>query len=185
MEMHQMMELLLKKLRINNEEILAKIDANSKAWREEMAAERRATETRAIQERTEAMREKMGTSHMEMVFSFKPEIEKETMAFREASGARLEEEKSASVDTKPPAAQQEEVLIVISVGEPEDEMTSITRKDTMACQEMEARIEDKEPTSVDRKPEVAQQREVPPLFSVGASRGGGLFFPALKSSLVK
>jgi hypothetical protein len=32
---------------------------------------------------------------------------------------------------------------------------------TMACQEVEARIEEKEPTSVDRKPEVAQQREVP------------------------
>jgi hypothetical protein len=31
---------------------------------------------------------------------------------------------------------------------------------TMACQEMEARQEEKEPTSVDRKPEVAQQREV-------------------------
>jgi hypothetical protein len=31
--------------------------------------------------------------------------------------------------------------------------------ETMACQEMEARLE--EPTSVDRKPEVAQQREAP------------------------
>jgi hypothetical protein len=32
---------------------------------------------------------------------------------------------------------------------------------TMACQEMEARLEEKELTSVDRKPEVAEQREVP------------------------
>jgi hypothetical protein len=31
----------------------------------------------------------------------------------------------------------------------------------MACQEMEARLEEEEPTSVDKKPEVAQQREVP------------------------
>jgi hypothetical protein len=31
----------------------------------------------------------------------------------------------------------------------------------MACQEMEARLEEKEPASVDRKPEVAQKREVP------------------------
>ncbi|PNF28667.1 hypothetical protein B7P43_G08231 [Cryptotermes secundus] len=31
----------------------------------------------------------------------------------------------------------------------------------MAFQEMGARLEEKEPTSVDRKPEVAQQREVP------------------------
>jgi hypothetical protein len=33
-------------------------------------------------------------------------------------------------------------------------------EETMACQEMEARQEDK-PTSLDRKPEVAEQREVP------------------------
>jgi hypothetical protein len=32
---------------------------------------------------------------------------------------------------------------------------------TMACQEMEARQEEEEPSSVDRKPEVAEQREVP------------------------
>jgi hypothetical protein len=38
--------------------------------------------------------------------------------------------------------------------------TTKTRKETMACQEMKARLEEKEPTSVDRKPEVAQQREV-------------------------
>jgi hypothetical protein len=43
----------------------------------------------------------------------------------------------------------------------EEETTSITRKETMACQEMEERLEEEEPTSVDRKPEVAQQREVP------------------------
>jgi hypothetical protein len=44
------------------------------------------------------------------------------------------------------------------VVEPEEE-TLITRKEAMACQEMEERLEE-EPTSVDRKPEVAQ-REVP------------------------
>jgi hypothetical protein len=32
---------------------------------------------------------------------------------------------------------------------------------TMACQEMEARPEEKKPTSVDTKPEVAQKEEVP------------------------
>jgi hypothetical protein len=35
------------------------------------------------------------------------------------------------------------------------------RKEMMACQEMEARQEEKEPTSVETKPEVAQQDEVP------------------------
>jgi hypothetical protein len=69
------------------------------------------------------------------------------------------------VDRKPEAAeQQEEVPVeeatVIPVVEPEEE-TSNTRKETMACQEMEERLEEEDPTSVDRKPEVAQQREVP------------------------
>jgi hypothetical protein len=31
----------------------------------------------------------------------------------------------------------------------------------MACQEMEAHLEEKKPTSVDTKPEVAQKEEVP------------------------
>jgi hypothetical protein len=39
--------------------------------------------------------------------------------------------------------------------------TTNTRKETMACQEMEARQEEEKPTSLDKKPEVAEQREVP------------------------
>jgi hypothetical protein len=83
---------------------------------------------------------------------------------RKTTEAPLQEEKPASVDTKPEAAQQEEVPVedatVILVVEPEEE-TSNTRKETMACQEMEERLEEEEPTSVDRKPEVAHQRVVP------------------------
>jgi hypothetical protein len=110
------------------------MDANSKAWREEMAAERRATqarteatraETRAIQAKTEAMRRRIGTSHKEMFAETKPERDMETMACRETTEAHLEEE------------------------------------ETMACQEMEARPEEKEPTSSDMKPEAAERREVP------------------------
>jgi hypothetical protein len=42
-----------------------------------------------------------------------------------------------------------------------EEMTSITQKEMMACQEtMEMRLEEKGPTSVETKPEVAQQGEV-------------------------
>jgi hypothetical protein len=33
--------------------------------------------------------------------------------------------------------------------------------ETMACQEMEARLEGEQPTSLDRKPEAAERREVP------------------------
>jgi hypothetical protein len=62
-----------------------------------------------------------------------------------------EEEKPASVDTKPGVAQQEKVPVenatVITVGEPKEEMTSITQKEMMACQEMEERLEEEEPTS--------------------------------------
>jgi hypothetical protein len=38
---------------------------------------------------------------------------------------------------------------------------SKTEEGTMACQDMEARPEEKEPTSVDMNPEAAEQREVP------------------------
>jgi hypothetical protein len=106
----------------------------------------------------------MGTSHKEMVAEIKPGRNVETIACREME-EHPEEEKTASVDTKPEAAeQQEEVPVedatVIPVGESEEE-TSNTRKETMACQEMEECLEEEKPTSVDRKPEVAQQREVP------------------------
>jgi hypothetical protein len=97
---------------------------------------------------------------MEMVSKFKPEIEEETMACREAMEVHLEEEKPVSVYKKPAAAQQEDVPIVIPVGEPEEEMTSINRKKTMACQEMEERLVEEQPTSLDMKPEAAEQREV-------------------------
>jgi hypothetical protein len=149
MDTKQVLELLRKELRGVREASEKRADDRFEAWREKMAAMR------------EELVANMGTSHMEMVSKFKLEIEEKMMACREAMEARLEEEKPVSVYTKPAAAQQEEVVIVIPVGEPEEKTTSITRKETMACQEMEARMEEKEPTSVDRKPEVAQQREVP------------------------
>ncbi|PNF39393.1 hypothetical protein B7P43_G13216 [Cryptotermes secundus] len=63
--------------------------------------------------------------------------------------ARLQEGKPASVDTKPAAAQQEEVPTVIPV------------RVTMACRETEARPEGEKPASANRKPEAAGLREVP------------------------
>jgi hypothetical protein len=73
------------------------------------------------------------------------------------------EEEPTSVGRKLEVAQQEEVpaenAIVIPVVEPQEETTN-TRKETMACQEMEARLEEEEPASVDTKPEAAQQDEV-------------------------
>jgi hypothetical protein len=82
------------------------------------AIQRRIEEIKA---RTEAMRMRIGSSHMETVSAFKPKIEKVTMACREMEACQ-EEEKPASADRKPEAAQQEEVPLedaeVMSVGEP-------------------------------------------------------------------
>jgi hypothetical protein len=64
------------------------------------------------------------------------------------------------VDTKPEAAQEEDAILV-PVGESEEEMTPVTREETMACQDMEASQEEEKPTSVDMKPDTAQQEEVP------------------------
>ncbi|PNF25752.1 hypothetical protein B7P43_G12364 [Cryptotermes secundus] len=70
----------------------------------------------------------MKTSHKEIVAKVKPEMDAETMACQEME-ACLEEE-ATSVHRKPEMAQQREVPIkdaeVIPVGEPEEEMTSIT-----------------------------------------------------------
>jgi hypothetical protein len=37
----------------------------------------------------------------------------------------------------------------------------LQEKETMACQEMEERLEEEKPTSLDRKPEAAEERQVP------------------------
>jgi hypothetical protein len=130
-----------------------------KAWREKIAAE-----MEAIKARTRAIQENMGTSHKEMVAVIEPGRNMETIACQEME-AHPEEEKLASVDMKPEAAEQREVPIqdatVMPVREPEEQMTSVTRKDTIACQEMEECLEEEELTSVEMKPEVAQQQEVP------------------------
>jgi hypothetical protein len=78
--------------------------------------------------------------------------------------ARPEEELTL-VDMIPGAAQEEDVpvedAIVIPAGETEEEMTTITRKETLACQEMETRQEEEKPTSLDRKPEAAEEGQIP------------------------
>jgi hypothetical protein len=144
MDIQQMLELLRKESRAEREAAEKRADDKFKAWREELVTEMEATreETRAIQAMTEvtqadtkviktrtaAMQEKMGASNMEMVSAFKPEIEEETMGCREMTEVHLEEEKPASVDTKPEAAQQEEVPVenakVMPVGEPKKKRRS-------------------------------------------------------------
>jgi hypothetical protein len=148
MEMQQMMELLLKEIRASREDFLASWDADRRARREEMASER------------EAWREEIRSVRFETT-----NTGKETMAFQEMEACLEEEKMPTLVDMKPEAAEQREVPVqdatVMPVREPEEETTLVTRKEMMACQEMEARLEEIELTSVGRKPEVAQQQEVP------------------------
>jgi hypothetical protein len=125
------------------EDFMARMDANMKAWREKTDADMKA----------------WGEEIHSMWFDT-TNTRTETMVCQEIK-AHPEEEKPASVDMKPEAEeQQEEVPVedatVIPFGEPEEETTSITRNEIMACQQMEERLEE-----VDWKPEVAKQREVP------------------------
>jgi hypothetical protein len=172
MEVQPMLELLLKEVR---------------AWGEKIDAETRATQarTKAIEARTAAMRDKRLKANMnasqeettacqdaketnpkdkaDVVDGHKiPNEEEETMACQ-GMEARLEDEEPTSVDMKPEVAQDEKVRVkdatVMPVREPEKEMTSSARKETMACQEMEVCLEE-ERTSVDKKPEAADQRGI-------------------------
>jgi hypothetical protein len=111
MEMQQMMEFFCKELRADREYFMARMEASRKKDKEEMEA---------IKARTKAMREEMGTSHMEMVSECKPKTEIKTMACQEMEARQ--EEKPTSLDRKPEAAEErhvpEENAEVIPVGEP-------------------------------------------------------------------
>jgi hypothetical protein len=126
----------------------------------------------------EAWREKMYASHKEMAAEIKPETDMKKMVCRETTEARLEEKEPTSLDRKPEVAERREVPVghstVMPVGERKKKRRKDrkltperrrhkkdTRKQTMACQTTEARLEDKQPTSVDKKPGVVQQYKAP------------------------
>jgi hypothetical protein len=134
--------------------MLAKLDAyqekavaDRKADKEEIKAEMRSKRSEldeaiqhrieGIKARTEAMRRKIGSSHMEMVSAFKPEIEEEMMACRESMEACPEKQELTSVDTKPEVAQQEEVPVedaeVMPVGEPKKKRRRDRKLATERC----------------------------------------------------
>jgi hypothetical protein len=99
-----------------------------------------------------------------MVAEVKPEMDVKTMVCQELEARP--EEKPTPADTKPEVTQKQEVPVqdstVMPVGEPEEEIRSITRKETMACRETtEACQEEEKPTSVDRRPDAAEHQEVP------------------------
>jgi hypothetical protein len=95
---------LLKSMREDMKANQAKAEADRKAWREKIAAR-----TEATKARTKAMRENMGNSHKEMVAVIKPEMDSETMACRETTEERLDEEKPTSPDRNPEAAEENKV----------------------------------------------------------------------------
>jgi hypothetical protein len=97
----------------------AKAGADRKVWREQMDAETEANrrETVVIRAETKARREEMAAMRDKRV----NENHEETMACQEME-ARQEEKGPTSVETKPEAAQKEEVPVeaaeVMPVGEP-------------------------------------------------------------------
>jgi sRNA-binding protein len=92
MEMQQMMEFSRKQLRDDREYFMARIEANRKKDKEEMEAdtkawrEKVAAEKEAIKARTRAIRENMGTSHKEMVAVIEHGRDMETIACQEMGG---------------------------------------------------------------------------------------------------
>jgi hypothetical protein len=160
MDMEKFFERLTAKMDANQ----AKAETDREADHKELLArleDDRQAERRFLKE----MMQIMDTSHKEVMAEIEPGRNMETIVCQEM-GAHPEEEKPASVDRKPEAAEhQEEVPVqdatAMPVVEPKEETTSIIRKETMFCQEMETRLEEKKPSSPDRKPEAAQKEEVP------------------------
>jgi hypothetical protein len=172
MEMQQMMEFFWKELRADREDFMARMEANRKKDKEEREADRKTAKEEILkkmdeyQAKTDAILlalQVMETSHREMVAEATLERNMEMIACQEME-ERPEEEQPTSLDRKPEAAQQEEVPIqdttVMPVREPEEELMPITQKETIACQEMEACLDEEKPTSVDRKPEAAEEEVV-------------------------
>jgi hypothetical protein len=108
--------------------------------RKELRSEREAAEKRA-DDRWKAWREKMAAMLEELVAETEA-TRAETRAIQarmEAMRRRMDAKyKEKFAETKPERDSK-----------------------TLACQEMEARLEEEQPTSLDRKPEAAEQREVP------------------------
>jgi hypothetical protein len=104
------------------------------AMREVMVAE-----TRAIEARTEAMRQTMDAKHEEMVTEFKPEMDMETIACQEME-PRPEEEEPTSVDRKSEVAKQREVPVenaeIMPVGEPKKKRRRARKLAAECCSQM-------------------------------------------------
>jgi hypothetical protein len=152
MEMQQMMELLLKEIITKQEKAEAnqkKAEADRKADKEEMKADRKAD-----QEKAEADRKAAQDDLMAKLDANQAKADADRVQMQEFM--KTLQAYQAKTDAVLPAIQltqtsRKETTAVIKPNEVE----------TMACQGMEARQIEEKPASLDKKPEAAQQEEVP------------------------
>jgi hypothetical protein len=154
MESQQMLEFLLK--------MEADRKAERKADKEEKKKEKDEMEAKRKEDKEEMMAKldaDRKTGHKELLAKMEAAQEK-----ADADRAQMQEMmktlRAYQVKTKTVSPAMREEMCTshmekVSAFKPEIE------EETMACQEMEARLEGKGPTSVNRKPEAAQQEEVP------------------------
>jgi hypothetical protein len=103
----------------------------------------------ANQERMEANRKKNQEDFMAKLDAYRRTDKEDFMARMDANMKAWREKTDADME-----AWQKEICSMRFE-------TTNTRNETLACQEMEAHQEEEEPSSVDMKPEVVEQRKVP------------------------
>jgi hypothetical protein len=143
----EMMKLMLAKKTAWGE----KIDADSKAWREEIRKE-----TEATRPRTKAMRKETMKANMNACMADIKNDRKETTTCKDAMEANLDKMEPNPGEKKTAVERQETSSEDVTINP-----LRACRNETMACQErMEARLEEEKPASMELKPEVAD-KEVP------------------------
>jgi hypothetical protein len=139
MDLQQMMELLLKEIRTNQE----KAESDRKADKEEIKTGHKELLAKMEADRKAAQEDLMAKLDADRAQT--QEFMKTLQAYQAKTGAVLLAIQETETSHKETAA----------VIETENEV------ETMACQGMEARPEEEKPTSADRKPEAAEEYEVP------------------------
>jgi hypothetical protein len=109
----------------------------------------------------------MEEQDIQLILEMLKEIKADRKADKEQMETNLKKDKEdlmAKLDVY--QAKTDAVLLAMQVmgishREVVPEATPGTNIETIACQEMEARLDEEKPTSVDRKPEAADEEEVP------------------------
>jgi hypothetical protein len=130
-------------------EILVRMEADREAWREKAEADRK-----AAQEELMAKLDADSKAWRERMAAERRAIEAETEAIKTRTRA-IRENMGASLREMVAEATPERNMETAAAFEPQTEVN------TMACQGMEALPEEEKPTSADRKPEAAEEYEVP------------------------